>query len=188
MAARIAEKVGPQALGIGSDLCQGHPDSVVEWMRMGRWTKKIDYGEASASAAGFPDMPDWFGDNLDFPNIEAGLHAVGFDAAEVAGIMGENWLRLFRRQLRHRAAGAGPAGGRIDRVTAISFREDGMTDQTQGQAAAVPSRGTGHINKPLFAITGGFIAAFCLVALIDLELLSTIVDASFAFSARYFAL
>ena len=63
-----------------------------------------------------------------------------------------------------------------------------MTDQTQGQAAAVHSRGTGHINKPLFAITGGFIAAFCLVALIDLELLSTIVDTSFAFSARYFGL
>ena len=95
MVARTAEKVGPQALGIGSDLCQDHPDSVVEWMRVGRWTKKIDYGEGSASAAGFPEMPAWYGDNRDFPNIEAGLRAVGFDAAEVAGIMGENWLRFF---------------------------------------------------------------------------------------------
>ena len=43
-----------------------------------------------------------------------------------------------------------------------------------------------HINKPLFAITGGFIAAFCLVALYDLDLLSGMVDSSFAFSAKYF--
>ena len=45
-----------------------------------------------------------------------------------------------------------------------------------------------HINKPLFAITGGFIVLFCLVALFDLDLLSGMVDASFAFSAKYFGL
>ncbi|WP_281966736.1 BCCT family transporter [Roseovarius nanhaiticus] len=45
-----------------------------------------------------------------------------------------------------------------------------------------------HINKPLFAITGGFIALFCIVALVDLELLSSIVDTTFAFSAKYFGL
>lgn len=45
-----------------------------------------------------------------------------------------------------------------------------------------------HINAPLFAITGGFIALFCVIALVNLELLSTMVDASFAFSAKYFGL
>ena len=38
---------------------------VVEWMRTGRWTKEIDYGEGSASNPGFPDMPGWFRDNRD---------------------------------------------------------------------------------------------------------------------------
>ncbi|MGR3591021.1 MAG: membrane dipeptidase [Limimaricola soesokkakensis] len=95
MVARTAEMVGAQNLGIGSDLCQDHPDSVVDWMRMGRWTKRVDYGEGSAAAPGFPDMPAWFEDNRDFSNIKAGLRAVGFDATEVAGIMGENWLRFF---------------------------------------------------------------------------------------------
>jgi len=95
MVAQTAEMVGPEVLGIGSDLCQDHPDSVVDWMRMGRWTKKVDYGEGSAAAPGFPDMPTWFTDNRDFSNVEAGLRSVGFDAAEVAGIMGENWLRFF---------------------------------------------------------------------------------------------
>ncbi|WP_370161832.1 membrane dipeptidase [Limimaricola soesokkakensis] len=95
MVARTAEMVGARSLGIGSDLCQDHPDSVVDWMRMGRWTKRVDYGEGSAAAPGFPDMPAWFEDNRDFSNIEAGLRAAGFDATEVAGIMGENWLRFF---------------------------------------------------------------------------------------------
>ena len=102
MVARTAELVGAERLGIGSDLCQGQPDSVVEWMRVGRWTKRVDYGEGSRENAGFPPMPAWFEDNRDFGNLEAGLRAVGFDADETAGIMGGNWLRCFER-------GFGPA-------------------------------------------------------------------------------
>ncbi len=95
MIARTAERFGAAHLGIGSDLCQDQPDSVVEWMRTGRWTKGVDFGEGSASAPGFPPQPDWFRDNRDFDTIEAGLKAVGFDAAEVAGIMGGNWYRFY---------------------------------------------------------------------------------------------
>lgn len=95
MIARTADLMGPQHLGLGSDLCQGQPDSVVEWMRVGRWTKQIDYGEGSASAPGFPPMPDWFHDNRDFPTIADGLRTAGFSDAEVAGIMGDNWHRFF---------------------------------------------------------------------------------------------
>ena len=50
MIARTAEQYGVENLGIGSDLCQGQSVSVVEWMRDGRWTKRIDYGEGSATA------------------------------------------------------------------------------------------------------------------------------------------
>ena len=95
MIARTAEKYGAQHLGIGTDLCQDHPDSVVEWMRVGRWSKEIDYGEGSASAPGFPDMPNWFKDNRDFGNIENGLRATGLNSDEVAGIMGKNWHRFY---------------------------------------------------------------------------------------------
>ncbi len=45
-----------------------------------------------------------------------------------------------------------------------------------------------HINLPLFFITGGFILAFCALALIDLEALSAVVDWGFAWSARLFGL
>ena len=50
MIARTADLMGIDNIGIGSDLCQDQPDSVVEWMRVGRWTKEIDYGEGSAIA------------------------------------------------------------------------------------------------------------------------------------------
>jgi microsomal dipeptidase-like Zn-dependent dipeptidase len=95
MIADCAEIMGVDHIGLGSDLCQDHPDSVVEWMRVGRWTKKIDYGEGSASNAGFPPMPEWFHDNREFGNVEKGLLEVGFDAADTAKIMGNNWLRFF---------------------------------------------------------------------------------------------
>ncbi|QFT92198.1 Glycine betaine transporter OpuD [Roseovarius sp. THAF9] len=60
-----------------------------------------------------------------------------------------------------------------------------MSDTTHTQAAETHLH---HINKPLFAITGGFIVLFCLVALYDLDLLSSMVDTSFAVSAKYFGL
>ncbi len=95
MIARTAEKYGAQHLGIGTDLCQDQPDSVVEWMRVGRWTKEIDYGEGSADNAGFPEMPRWFNDNRDFGNIRSGLLATGLNASEVDGIMGNNWYQFL---------------------------------------------------------------------------------------------
>ncbi len=95
MIARTADKYGVEHLGIGSDLCQDQPDSVVEWMRVGRWSKEIDYGEGSATDAGFPTMPGWFRDNRDFGNIEKGLVSVGMSTKEVAGVMGGNWHRFY---------------------------------------------------------------------------------------------
>ena len=95
MVAKTAALMGVDHIGIGSDLCQDQPDSVVEWMRVGRWTKDIDYGEGSKDQAGFPDMPDWFRDNRDFGNIAEGLRKVGFAEADVAAILGVNWHRFY---------------------------------------------------------------------------------------------
>ena len=95
MIAEAAARYGAQNLGIGTDLCQDQPDSVVTWMRNGRWSKATDYGEGSATDAGFPAMPDWFHDNRDFGNIRAGLRVAGLSEAEADGIMGDNWLRFY---------------------------------------------------------------------------------------------
>ncbi|MGB3556123.1 MAG: membrane dipeptidase [Jannaschia sp.] len=114
MIARTADLMGAANLGIGTDLCQDQPDSIVDWMRMGRWTKSVDFGEGNATAPGFPPMPDWFHDNRDFGRIGTGLRAAGLLPEEIEGIMGGNWLRFFKtgfgaadgdREARIRAAG-----------------------------------------------------------------------------------
>jgi len=102
MVARTAELMGIDHLGIGTDLCQDQPDSVVEWMRSGRWSKSVDYGEGSAAAPGFPPMPTWFQDNRSFAPIAAGLRAVGMTQGDIEAVMGGNWQRFF-------ASGFGPA-------------------------------------------------------------------------------
>ena len=96
MIAEAANRYGVAHLGLGSDLCQDQPDSVVEWMRVGRWTKAMDFGEGSAAAPGFPPMPDWFQDNRDWANVRAGLRTVGFSDADVDALMGGNWLRFYK--------------------------------------------------------------------------------------------
>ena len=100
MIARTADLMGVNNIGLGSDLCQDQPDSVVEWMRMGRWSKQKDYGEGSTNDAGFPPMPEWFKDNRHFGNIATGLLECGFSEADTAGVMGENWLRFYDNNFR----------------------------------------------------------------------------------------
>ena len=95
MIARTADLMGEDHIGIGTDLCQDQPDSIVEWMRTGRWTKTIDYGEGSAAAPGFPAVPDWFEDNRHFGNVAKGLAAAGLTKAQTDKIMGGNWHRFF---------------------------------------------------------------------------------------------
>ena len=83
MVAQTAEIMGVKQIGIGSDLCLKQPDSVVEWMRNGTWTKTKDYGEGNASNSAFPDQPSWFQDARGFVNLEKGLKLVGFDEKEI---------------------------------------------------------------------------------------------------------
>ena len=66
-------------------------------MRVGRWTKSIDFGEGSADKPGFPDMPSWFGSNLDFANINKGLKQTGMDASLISKVMGVNWFNFFSK-------------------------------------------------------------------------------------------
>ena len=97
MIARTADMMGVESIGFGSDLCQDQSDSVVEWMRNGTWTREKDFGEGSASFAGFPEQPNWFKDNRDFKNILNCLRKTGFSEIEVERIAGLNWLEFFER-------------------------------------------------------------------------------------------
>lgn len=105
MIARTIDLMGEDHVGIGTDLCQDQPDSIVEWMRTGRWSKTVDFGEGSADAPGFPEMPSWFHDNRDFGSISDGLCATGMGDAVIAKVMGGNWLAFFEKSFGPQGAG-----------------------------------------------------------------------------------
>ncbi len=93
----LIELIGVEHIGFGSDLCQDQPDSIVEWMRVGRWTKNMDYGEGSPSNPGFPKMPSWFKDNKDWHKIFENLSQSGLTDNQIKKIQGENWIDFFKR-------------------------------------------------------------------------------------------
>ena len=96
MVAKTAEIMNVKNIGIGSDLCLRQPDSIVEWMRNGTWSKSRNYGEGSKNKPGVPKQPAWFEDARGFANIEEGLKKIGFSEIEVDGILGNNWYNFYK--------------------------------------------------------------------------------------------
>ena len=96
MIARTADLIGVKHIGIGADLCTGHPDTVVEWMRNGKWTKTKDYGEGTKENSSFPKQPNWFLDASGFANLEKGLKNIGFNEKETNDILGNNWYNFYK--------------------------------------------------------------------------------------------
>ena len=90
-----AERCGIQHLGIGSDLCQHQPDSVVTWMRNGRWAKTLDYGEGSIDAPQASPPCPWYQDNRHFPHLAEGLAKIGFHDEHMNAILGDNWYHFY---------------------------------------------------------------------------------------------
>ena len=104
MAARLADRIGVDHIGLGSDLCQDQPPSVLSWMREGRWRHAAD-----GAAEPFPPQPDWFRSNLDFANIRRGLGKAGFGPDEVEKIMWRNWLDFMSHSMEPMAGEAADA-------------------------------------------------------------------------------
>lgn len=100
MVARTVEIAGIDSVAIGTDRSHNFTPPDYAWMRMGRWTRGIDYGAASAARPGKAPPPDWFLTLQDLDKIPNGLRSVGFSEEEVAKITHENWLRLYRATFR----------------------------------------------------------------------------------------
>lgn len=89
----IARLVGPQHVGIGSDWPMPAPQWGVQ--RLAEWALEI--GLRPEHGIGAPQNLIGFDDYRDFPNITRGLVARGYIDEEIAGILGENFLRVFER-------------------------------------------------------------------------------------------
>ncbi|MGE3149175.1 MAG: dipeptidase [Pseudorhodoplanes sp.] len=96
------DRIGVDAVALGTDFYDGWPVSIIKWWRAGRWAR-----ESAVPIKGFSDWPAWFKSPRDFPNILAGMEKRGFSKSDIAKIAGENWLRMFRDGFKPQAAAAG---------------------------------------------------------------------------------
>jgi microsomal dipeptidase-like Zn-dependent dipeptidase len=95
MVARTVDLVGIDHVGIGTDRSHNHTLADYDWMRMGRWTRGVDYGAGSVARPGKVPPPDWFQELEDIAIIPEGLRRAGFSAAEADKITSGNWLRVY---------------------------------------------------------------------------------------------
>lgn len=114
MAMSLAETIGVEHIGLGSDLCQNQPPRVLAWMRQGLWRRPTLDEEKGLA---FPESTSWFGSNLDFQNVRAGLLQVGFSAADVERIMWKNWFDFLDTSLQPRTGNC-PSADHPSRVGA----------------------------------------------------------------------
>ena len=91
--------IGIESIGIGSDLCSNWKDEVVVWMRNGKWTKKLDYGESKNRSIKWPAQPQWFRKGSDIINIYNALIKSGISEKNAIKIMGSNWLNFMKNTI-----------------------------------------------------------------------------------------
>ena len=107
--ARAVDIMGIDHVGIGTDRSHNFTKPDYDWMRMGRWTRGIDYGAASAARPGKAPPPAWFRRCIISACCRTGSSEVGFKPEEVDKITSGNWLRLYREVFAGSTADAGGA-------------------------------------------------------------------------------
>lgn len=100
LVARTVDLMGIDHVAIGTDRSHGHTQKDYDWMRMGRWTREVDFGAASPQRPGKAPPPEWFPEVEDLGRIPEGLRQTGFSSDEVEKITSDNWLRLYGEVFR----------------------------------------------------------------------------------------
>ena len=90
----LIERVGIDHVGIGTDYTQDQPHSFFEWLFMQQGTKVVLDESPVPDPHHHPygmETPDTLG------SVAATLSARGYGSADIAKVLGGNWLRLFER-------------------------------------------------------------------------------------------
>jgi len=103
MVAWTVNKIGVDAVAIGTDYCPGHPRSVRTWWRYARWSRESAPAE-QMKVAPHEGWSDWIKTPAGVPNLIPELARRGFSQDEIAKMMGGNWMRLFAETFVPRAA------------------------------------------------------------------------------------
>lgn len=95
--AYTVDLVGVDHVAIGTDHGRniGMPD--LEWMRMGNWSRIVNYGAGNAQRPGKVEEPGWLRTMRTFSEIAEALGRRGMSDAEVGAVMGGNWVRLYKQ-------------------------------------------------------------------------------------------
>ena len=93
---KLKEQIGIDKIGIGSDLCSKWSKDVLVWMRNGKWTKNIDYGESKDQNINWPKQPNWYEKPSDINNIFRAMIKNGINEQTAIKILGMNWLNFMQ--------------------------------------------------------------------------------------------
>ena len=85
----LVEMIGSDHVGLGLDFWTGGGADFGEWNRKGRWT--------ADDLSAYVDWPRNIAGPGHIPRLAEGLAARGYSEEDIAAIMGENWVRLFRQ-------------------------------------------------------------------------------------------
>lgn len=96
MVARTVEIAGLDHVGIGTDLSHNNNQTYLDWMRMGRWSRIVNFGAGSTANPGVASKPQWLTRPGDLSKVHGGLRDVGLNAEEIEKITAGNWLRVYQ--------------------------------------------------------------------------------------------
>jgi membrane dipeptidase len=94
MVAWMVDRIGVDAVAIGTDYCPGHPKSVRTWWRFARWSRESAPAE-QMKIAPHEGWSEWMKTQAGLANVIQELARRGFKPEEIEKIMSGNWLRLF---------------------------------------------------------------------------------------------
>lgn len=94
MVAWVVDRIGVDAVAMGTDYCPGHPNSVRTWWRYARWSRESAPAE-QMKIAPHEGWSDWMKTQAGLANVISELGRRGFGQDDIAKMMGGNWLRIM---------------------------------------------------------------------------------------------
>ena len=86
----LVDLIGPDQVGLGLDFCKLSPEIHAEMVAAGEWSIE-DYPDDSGT------FPIGLETPARIPNIGKEMVRRGYTAGAIAGILGHNWIDLFKR-------------------------------------------------------------------------------------------
>ena len=94
MVAWVVDRIGIDAVGIGTDYCPGHTGSVRTWWRYARWSRESAPAEQMTMAP-HEGWSEWVKTPAGLSNLIPELARRGFSGDDIDKMTSGNWMRLF---------------------------------------------------------------------------------------------